>query len=221
MAINAKILDNGYLAQSKDALSAYVHSRIVEEFPFLQQNAEAKVVLRTLIYDLATKRRDPKYAVAWLAQNFADKSLYDQAYLPIENPEDPAYGRTYNMFKLLLADIYQFIRGMEEDEQAEYLKRFESFGIYDSMSRLLANFVYFDLIILKMLSYFYPQVDFKEAAPVVLSQEQVDYLRAALQTYLEQNIPLVNDKGLQLNTEVIFKYFAKHPTELFKSPDPE
>ncbi|RIY34278.1 hypothetical protein [Psittacicella gerlachiana] len=216
MALNADLLAGGYLEQSRDPLSSYIHTRLEEEFPFLKEDSEAKVILRALIYDLATQRRNPDDFVYWLAKHFAQKSMVDDAYLPIFDAENPESKKLANTIKLVLDDLYQSLRGLEESERQAFFADLVATGYYGFLAQLFINFVSFDLVMLKSIAYFYPEVDYKQAYPLVLNQEQADYLRAALQSYIQnEGVIGFNEQGLEIDTELLYSYFAQHPTEIF------
>lgn len=210
------LLAGGYYEQSRDDLSAYIHSRLDEEFPFLANDSEAKVILRGIIYDLASHRRKPEMFLMWLAKHFNQKAMLDDAYLPVTDQENPEFFKLSNTFKLVIEDLYQAMRGLEADEYESFFADLRNSDYYEMLGQLLMNFIAFDAVILKCLSYFYPERDFTTAAPVVLSQEQVDYLRNALQSYLEQGGAVdLNEKGLTIDTDLFNHYFKTHSTNLF------
>ncbi|RIY31277.1 hypothetical protein CJP74_07715 [Psittacicella melopsittaci] len=220
MTINADLLANGYLEQSRDPLSSYIHTRLDEQFPFLQNDSEAKVILRALIYDLATLRREPDELVYWLAKHFYQKSMLDSAYLPKFDQEKPEEQTLANSFLQVLDRIYQAVRGLEEDERKEFLAQLAAEGYYGLLTQLLLNFVSFDLVMLKCVSYFYPEIDYKQALPLVLTKEQADYLRQALQSYLKnEGVVGFTETGLEIDTKALYSYFKKHPTNLFAQAD--
>ncbi|RIY31203.1 hypothetical protein CKF54_07235 [Psittacicella hinzii] len=216
MAISADLLANGYLEQSRDPLSSYIHSRLEQEFPFIKEDSEAKVILRALIYDLASKRRNPDNFVYWLAKHFANKSMIDDAYLPVFDQESPEATKLANTIKLILDDVYQSVRGLDQAEREDFFAQLAESGYYGLLSQLLINFVSFDLVMLKSVAYFYPEVDYTTAPPLVLTQEQADYLRAGLENYLNNGGAFnYSEQGLALDVDLLYSYFKKNETQAF------